>query len=488
MVFSEISTELGGSASSTAMVDSDSPKTLLPGLDELWQETEGDSEIRIAVLDGPVDLSHPCFDGADLKSLPTLVAQDGRSDHGTHVASLIFGRRNSRAPGVAPGCGGLILPVFQQTEQRTLRPCTQQDLARNISLALEAGAHIINISGGELSSSGRGIDFLENAVRQAAERNVLIIAATGNEGCECLHVPAALPNVLPVGALDRDGRPLGTSNWSTDLKGIMAPGAMIRGALPNGETGWMTGTSFATPLVAGVAGLLLSLQKKHGLKPDPAAVRRALLDSVTPCDADHVTDCRRWLQGVLSIRGARRRLGLDGVTLSQFHVSSQSSPKPMKGEHMSENMEPGAKAQGSNVQPSEEGIKPSCCGSPTDGGAVQPSDGRAPLAKPATVGVEPAASPPAPSPVSAPAAGSGAVAGVASGRVEPSATSSVALSAGATSSGATSAGGALMSHSAIGNVAPSCEGGSMFSPFPSGQKAFTIGKLYYDSGTEARRD
>ena len=453
----------------------DSVVSLLPGLADLWQETLGDPDIRIAILDGPVDLSHPCFRGAEIEQLPTLVPATGPSDHGTHVTSLICGQHESQIAGVAPRCKSLVLPVFQQAEDGALRPCSQQDLARNISLALEAGAHIINISGGELTSSGRGIDFLENAVRQAAERNVLIIAATGNDGCECLHVPAALPNVLPIGALDIDGRHLGSSNWSGSLEGIMAPGAMIKGALPGGRTGAMNGTSFATPLVSGVAALLLSLQKQQGQAPDAAAIRRALIAGAAPCEPADATECQRWLRGALNISAARNRVAVSGRASESETFSNEPSPQTSKGDIMRENTESGAPTQEANVQPSEEGIQPSLCGSTLDQLAPAMAEG----VEASTEGIESTVSPAAEEPVAlanvGPASGGAGGSGPATG-----------ASVGLTPSGG--AREASLTPASFGGVLPSCQAMSMFSPFPPGQKAFTIGKLYYDFGTEARRD
>ena len=169
----------------------------------------GHPEICIAVLDGPVDRSHPCFDGADLTVLPTLVADGARVDgamssHGTHVASIIFGQPGSPVTGVAPQCRGLIVPVFADDR----RSATQLDLARGIEQAANAGALVINLSGGQLTDFGEAEGWLENAVRLCQERNILLVAAAGNDGCACLHVPAALPNVLAVGAMDARGHPL----------------------------------------------------------------------------------------------------------------------------------------------------------------------------------------------------------------------------------------------------------------------------------------
>jgi hypothetical protein len=55
--------------------------------------------------------------------------------------------------------------------------------------------------------------LLSDAVRRAAAEGALIVAVVGNDGCACLHVPGALPTVLAVGAMDRTGRPIPSSNW-----------------------------------------------------------------------------------------------------------------------------------------------------------------------------------------------------------------------------------------------------------------------------------
>src|SRR5437867_9326538 len=92
------------------------PRSVLDDLHLADDDILGHPDVCIAVLDGPVDMTHPCFAGADLTRLDTLVqepaVQGPMSLHGTHVASVLFGQPGSAVVGMAPRCRGLILPVF----------------------------------------------------------------------------------------------------------------------------------------------------------------------------------------------------------------------------------------------------------------------------------------------------------------------------------------------------------------------------------------
>ncbi|HKI16477.1 MAG TPA: aminotransferase class V-fold PLP-dependent enzyme, partial [Isosphaeraceae bacterium] len=282
----------------------------IPGLDELWAQTLGDPRVCVAVLDGPVDLSHPSLANANLTRVETLVSDvaggGAATQHGTHVTSIIFGQHDGPVPGIAPGCRGLIIPIYSDESIDSPRPCSQVDLARALLQALQAGANIINVSGGQFSPSGTAHPILADAVRACAQRGALIVAAAGNQGCECLHIPGALPSVLAVGAMNALGEPLPFSNWGTNYlaQGILAPGENILGANPDGRLTAGSGTSFATPIISGIAALLMSLQVKGGQKPDGATVSDALLRSALGCEYQESADCRRLLAGRLNIRGA----------------------------------------------------------------------------------------------------------------------------------------------------------------------------------------
>jgi hypothetical protein len=287
----------------------------LGGLAELWEETVGDPSVCVAVLDGPVDRSHPSLAPARLGCLETTAtcsAGDGPATcHGTHVASIIFGRHGGPVAGVAPGCRGLIVPIFSDAGRGPTLSCSQLELTRAILLAVRHGARIINISAGQFAPAGGAHPLLADAVRVCTSRGVLVVAAAGNDGCDCLHLPAALPNVLTVGAIGRSGRPLPFSNWGASYRphGIMAPGEMIPGARPGGTTGTASGTSFATAIVSGVVALLMSLQVKHGRPADPLAVAAMLLETAIGCEPlDRSEGCQQLLAGRLNIPDAMSRV------------------------------------------------------------------------------------------------------------------------------------------------------------------------------------
>lgn len=267
----------------------------------------GHASVKVAVLDGHADLNHSCFRGSNISVLGSLTASDASEPsesaaHGTHVASVLFGRHDSEVHGMVPDCSGLIVPIYSN---RSLSS-SQLDLARAVEMAADHGAHVINISGGQLTDFGEADVWLRNAIRLCCDRNILVVAAAGNDGCECLHVPAALPNVLAVGALDRQGRPMNFSNWGDryQTSGVMAPGEQILGAKPVGGTTRANGTSFATPLVSGAAAFLLGLQASRGEKPDPLGIRQLLLDTALACDGASSEDSSRCLAGRLNLPGA----------------------------------------------------------------------------------------------------------------------------------------------------------------------------------------
>ena len=296
----------------------------IPGLAELWASTRGDRQICIAMIDGNIDRKHPCFNDASL-SVVDIFNTSGKPaqaevsvEHGTSVASIIFGSHNSSVKGIAPGCAGLIIPIFGGGA-RGESSCSQLDLARAIQVADAQGANIINISGGELSASGKPDVILSNTIQQCIKKGILVVSAVGNDGCECLHVPAADESVLAIGAMDEFNRPLNFSNWGKAYKnnGILFPGKDILAAVPGNGTRAKTGTSFAAAIASGISALLLSLMIKNGRKPDGRMVIEALLKTAVPCDNQASASCEKTLVGYLNLPGAMQQL----LSTRYAHVS-----------------------------------------------------------------------------------------------------------------------------------------------------------------------
>ena len=175
--------------------------TAIPGIAELMRQTRVDPRVCVAVLDGPVDLDHPCFAGADLTPLATLASGratgGGMSRHGTHVASVIFGRHDGPVPGLAPGCRGLIVPIFTDEEGHLW----QRDRAAPSTRRSRRGRTSSTSAAGRRSLPARQGISCPGATRHARDQNVLIVAAAGNDGCACLHFPAAVA-CIAVGRLD----------------------------------------------------------------------------------------------------------------------------------------------------------------------------------------------------------------------------------------------------------------------------------------------
>ncbi len=320
-----------------------------PGISGLWNITRGDPNICIAVLDGPVDLSHVCFQDAKVRPLSgmnQIQSLRGPScSHGTHVASIIFGQHNGLKgglKGIAPRCRGLIVPIFHDRNHESIAHCSQVDLARSIMLAAASGAHIINVSAGQLSDPGAAHPHLVAAVRYCADHKILIVSAAGNDGCDCLHVPGAMPSVLAVGAMNRQGIPLDFTNWGKPYRtqGVLALGSDILGAKCGGGFIRRSGTSVATPIISGVVGLLLCMQKINGQRMDPFVIRDAILSAAISCQEQPVPDCRRVLAGRLNIRKTMFLIKKGVREMSETMVVQEVAKQVMPIENSFQSVEP----------------------------------------------------------------------------------------------------------------------------------------------------
>ena len=336
----------------------------LPDLHELGP---GLPAVRIGVVDGTPDLAIPALAGAALELEPTMRIAEahGPDPHGTEICSLLFGRDM----GLAEGCSGLVLPVFFPDPRPSHQAprASQTDIARALYMAVERGAAIVNVSAGQLSATAEASRHLEDALALCERRGVLVVAAAGNDGCACLHVPAAVASVLAVGAMDAAGRPSATSNFGASYmaNGILAPGDGIEVATLGDERVRRSGSSFATAVVAAVAARLLSAARRAGADLGPLDIRTILIETARPCDPQADGECARILAGRLDVAAAIARLH----RMLQPEAAGAFAPSDIADDH--EGSEPMIREQMS-VQPSAAALPPA--GRPASFDAVVQSD------------------------------------------------------------------------------------------------------------------
>ncbi|MER7929831.1 S8 family serine peptidase [Streptomyces sp. NPDC096057] len=240
------------------------------GAPKVWQNGDTGQGVDVAVLDTGIDTTHPDLAGQVVASaafVPGESVEDGNG-HGTHVASTVAGTgaaSGGKEKGVAPGASLHIGKVLGDDG-------TGQDswiLAGMEWAAEDQHARIISMSLG--SGPSDGTDPLSQAVdRLSAETGALFVIAAGNSGPtpSTVAAPGAADAALTVGAVDSSDRPASFSSRGPRLGGgglkpdLTAPGVDILAARarssPHGEGYYvaLSGTSMATPHVAGAAALL----------------------------------------------------------------------------------------------------------------------------------------------------------------------------------------------------------------------------------------
>ncbi len=230
--------------------------------------------VVVAVIDTGVDPSHPRLAGR--------IAPGGYNFIENNTSVLDLG------PGLFTGHGTIVAGVIARVApQASIMPLRVLDphgdtttfrLARAIYHAIDHGAMIINVSLGTTADP----DVLRAAVAEAASRGVLIIAAAGNDDAqEPARSPAGLSDlgVIAVAATDQSFVKAPFSNYGSWIS-ICAPGVGVHGPVPGGGYGVANGSSFAAPLVAGVAALVHSACAA----PSATTTRAHLLASAAPIE------------------------------------------------------------------------------------------------------------------------------------------------------------------------------------------------------------
>jgi hypothetical protein len=231
-------------------------------MSEVWDLVHWDQtrlkNISLAICDSGFTFDHPDLDASRVIWQYNYVSDNYNTTddhyHGTHVAGIAAATTNNSVgvAGIAHGVNFMIGKVLAANGIGYY-----DDWIKCIVDTTDRGTNIINLSlGGTASSTG-----LEQAVNYATQKGVLVVAAAGNtyNDGNGISYPGAIANSFSVANLNTDGTrsPSSTTNSFVD---IAAPGTSILNTLPASRSyyGYLTGTSMATPLVAGVAALMMA--------------------------------------------------------------------------------------------------------------------------------------------------------------------------------------------------------------------------------------
>jgi len=249
------------------MVTDSNPLDLVE-LRALMELTSGRPEIVVGLIDGPIITTHSDLAGENIREVPgklhsaCIQANSFACMHGTFVAGILLARRNSIAPAICPDCTLLVNPIFAETQQQNgvMPSAHPEDLAVAIIECIEAGARVMNLSVALSQPSSRGERKLEEALDYAAQRGVITVAASGNQGTIGSSAITRHPWVIPVVACDLQGKPISQSNLGSSIgkHGLCAPGDNITSLGVEGKPLTLGGTSAAAPFVTGTVALLWS--------------------------------------------------------------------------------------------------------------------------------------------------------------------------------------------------------------------------------------
>ena len=219
---------------------------------QAWETTTGSPSINIAVLDTGIDFDHPDLADKIISSIDFAYSSsvDDVYGHGTHVAGIAAALTNNGIGVAGLGYTSTIMNVKVLSDSGS---GAYSWIASGIIWAADNGAEVINMSLGGSSASST----LEEAVNYAWSKGVVVVAAAGNSGSTTPMYPAYYTNCIAVAATDGNDARASWSNYG-DWVDVAAPGVSIYSTHKNGTYVYKSGTSMASPHVAGLAGLVLT--------------------------------------------------------------------------------------------------------------------------------------------------------------------------------------------------------------------------------------
>lgn len=223
-----------------------------------WDEIT-DTDVTIAILDTGVDLNHPDLKPNLVQGINLLDKQKPPQDdngHGTNLAGIVGAVGNNFIGVSGVTWKSKIMPVKVLDENGVGEPFY---IGQGIRYSVDNGAKVILLSLGVSVYS----PFMKEAIDYAESKDVLVVAASGNNG-SMLNYPSEFPNVLSVGGVDSNDKYVSYSNYGHQLD-VVAPSEGIYTTKLGGDYTYNSGTSMAAPQVAGLAALLF--QKYPDMSP-----------------------------------------------------------------------------------------------------------------------------------------------------------------------------------------------------------------------------
>lgn len=272
----------------------------------------GDPAVVVAVIDTGTAKRHPelagqlraGFDAVNFRqeevghglalvgdfSARDIDPDEAHNGHGTACASLLKARGAVLHPGLAGECGAqpvrALASAMPPGGDKVVGLGAIPDIEFAFKHAIDLGARIVNMSFGTSRKALAPGDPPPHAetVAYAIARGAVPVAASGNTATDELIYPAALPGVIAVGAVDADDRPATFTTRGRHVA-LCAPGERLLAADIEGYQ-WVTGTSFAAPLVAGAAALLVSRALRNAVALSAAEIRHLLVRAARPWRMD----------------------------------------------------------------------------------------------------------------------------------------------------------------------------------------------------------
>jgi thermitase len=267
--------------------------------EQAWAKAgnKGSKKVLIAVIDTGTDSKHkslapnmvPGYDWVQNDNDPNDVTSAQNPGHGTHCAGIIgaTGLVDQGTMGISPDVSIMPLRFLDQNGSGDLN-----NSIKAIDYAIEKKVDIISASWGAKIGKQQATPLIE-AIARAEKAGIIFVAAAANDGknndtTEFYPTNAGLSNVISVAASDADDKKPSWSNYGKAKVSISSPGNAIVSTLPGDKYGNLSGTSMATPLVAGLLGFL----KAQDPSLTPAQMKSLIQSTGAKVQIETQCDCR----------------------------------------------------------------------------------------------------------------------------------------------------------------------------------------------------